>query len=592
MLAVTGTAGAAALAGCFGGDDNGNGNGTDDGSAVNPDQEVVDHADAYFRTADGEHQITDFQYNPHPWAGYSHISFALFAEWTKYLVGQDDYYPHAVEDWDIDDGVMTLHISDEFTWADGEEVTAEDFVMQLELLEALEDDVYDFTDADDIEAVDDYTVEIGFDEGTNHDVMRHVVLDRDLDHPPADWAEVHEQVVDSDDPAGDEDIDVFGHDVDEPTPSGPIDLEEVQEGRALFGVRDDHHLADNFNWEGYEMGHQSGGNEGFHQAFAAQEIDGVHSLFAGPGALEQFPDTLEQIQIPGGFGLGMVFNFDDEHFGHREVRQAFAYAINTEEAIASAGADTKMEFPVQTGLTVPAIDDWLETDEYESYEQDLDMVAELLEEAGYEREDEDDTWERDGETLSFEIIAPAGWGDWVTPTSTIVDQLNIAGFDAQLQTEDQGVWSDNLANGNFSVAAYGHTEGGNASMNHPYFTFRWKFENPDHGRPNFFNYPEDEEITVDDGDGGDLTVNPREEISTIANSNDDDEIQDRVENLSRLFNEDLPMYLIDEKYEQSFLSRDGWEFPQQDDSDHFMAFWPLYWLAKQDELKATAAAEN
>ncbi len=92
MLAVTGTAGAAALAGCFGGDDNGNGNGTDDGSAVNPDQEVVDHADAYFRTADGEHQITDFQYNPHPWAGYSHISFALFAEWTKYLVGQDDYY--------------------------------------------------------------------------------------------------------------------------------------------------------------------------------------------------------------------------------------------------------------------------------------------------------------------------------------------------------------------------------------------------------------------------------------------------------------------------------------------------------------------
>ncbi len=37
------------------------------------------------------------------------------------------------------------------------------------------------------------------------------------------------------------------------------------------------------------------------------------------------------------------------------------------------------------------------------------------------------------------------------------------------------------------------------------------------------------------------------------------------------------MLLIDEKFEQSFLSRDGWQFPAQEESQHFQAFWPLYW---------------
>ncbi|MCW8172448.1 hypothetical protein D8S78_07895 [Natrialba swarupiae] len=77
----------------------------------------------------------------------------------------------------------------------------------------------------------------------------------------------------------------------------------------------------------------------------------------------------------------------------------------------------------------------------------------------------------------------------MTPTSTIVDQLSQAGFAAELNSQDQGVWQENLSSGNFSVAAYGHTEGGNASMNHPYFSFTWKLENRDHGSANFFSFP-------------------------------------------------------------------------------------------------------
>lgn len=578
VISMTGAAGAAALAGCSGGD------GSDGDGAVDPDQEVPDHADAYFRTADGEHQVTDFQYNPHQWAGWVQITNALYAEWTQYLISEDEYYPHAVEDWEFGERSATLHLSEEFTWDNGEDITADDFVMQLELGEPMDDNLYDFVD--DIEAADDYTIELSYPEGTNTDIIKHVTLNRDLDHPPADWADIHEDYKN-----GEDVLDaMFDNEIDEPTASGPLELAESDTQRALYDVRDDHHLADNFNWNGYQVEHRTG-NDAFHQSFATQELDGVPSLFAGPGALSQFPGTLEQIKIPGGFGMGYVFNHDHEHYGDREVRQAFAYAIDTPSAIESVGSDTKLEFPAQAGLTVPATRDWLDPDEYEDYAQDLDRVEELLQSAGFER-NSDDVWERDGSELEAELIVPGGWSDWVTPTSTVVDQLSAAGFAAQLKTEDSGVCEDTLATGDFAVAAYGHTEGGNAAMNHPYFSFSWKFENRDHATPNFFNYPEDEAITVPDGDGGEISVNPRDEISTIAGTNDDDEIQQSVDRLARLFTEDLPIFLFSEKYEQSFIDRDGWQFPRQEESDHFQAFWPLYWLAKQDQLKATVAAEE
>jgi len=276
--------------------------------------------------------------------------------------------------------------------------------------------------------------------------------------------------------------------------------------------------------------------------------------------------------------------------GATAPHHAFGYAIDTEASIATVGANTKQEFPVQSGLTVPATEDWLDEGEYKSYDQDLEMVESLLQDAGFERNN-DDVWERDGNVLEAELQGPQGWGDWITPLSTIVDQLNQAGFDAALDSIDQGVWFENLATGDFSVAAYGHTEGGNAAMNYPFFSFSWKFENREHDNPNFFNYPEDEPITVPDGNGGEISVNPHEELNTIANTNDDATIQESVKRLAQLFNEDLPMYLAQEKFEQSFIDRDGWEFPSQDESEHFQAFWPLYWLPKLGKLQATTAAE-
>lgn len=578
VLAVTGAAGAAAIAGCS---DDANTSGDVDGGdgGDGSDAEIPDDVDAWFETAQVEHQVEQFQYNQNVWGGSTHVSFGLFSEYAQYLFGEDDFHPHFVEEWDVGETTMTLSLRDDFTWGNGDPITAEDVVMQLEIQEHLGDSLWDF--AEGAEAVDEGTVEITYPEGTNREIIERSVLTNAMDHPPADFGDVYEEILDGGDP------DLF-FEIEEPTPSGPVELSDESGGYHAYSIRDDHPLSENYNWNGYRMGYRDS-NTSAHQSFAAGELDGIHSLFADPGTMEQFPDSLEEIQIPGMFGFAIVFNHDDEHFGERAVRQAFHHAIDETQVIENVGASTKMEFDAPVGLTANAIDTWLgdSIDRYESYDQDLDRVEELLTDAGFERNG-DDIWERDGRELEAPVIGPASWSDWALTASTIVDQLSQAGFAATEDMREGGAWGQAAAEGDFKVIAEEHTEGGDPANNYPFFSLRYKFMNDKHGAESYFNYPDEVTVPAMDGDG-ELTVNFEETFEEFASTNDEERIREIVEELAWVFNQDLPMAMIQEKQEQTFLSRDGWEFP--DDSEHFQCFWPMWWLPKVDELKATSDAE-
>ncbi|MDJ1434633.1 ABC transporter substrate-binding protein [Halostagnicola sp. A-GB9-2] len=554
FIAATGVAGSAALAGCYGSGDDGN----------------------WFNTAQVEHEVGQYQYNPHEWGGFTHASFGLFDEYAQYLVGEDEFYPHFVEEWETDEGEMTLHLRDDYTWGNGDDITADDIVMQLEIGEALDSNLWEF--ADDVEATDDHTVVISYSEGTNTDIIEHTVLNESLDHPPADWVEIHEAIQNGDD------VDIFGHEIEEPTPSGPIELSNTTDSYHEYTIRDDHPLADNYDWEGYRMEYRSE-NQAAHQSFQQQDLDGIHSLFADPEIMDTFPDSLEEIQIPGGFGFGVAFNYDDEHYGDREVRQAFMHALDRDLVIENIGESTSIKHDAPTGLTAVANDEWFgdPTDQYEPYEHDLDRVEELLESAGYERNG-DDIWERDGEVLEANIIVASSWSDWVTMASTCADQLSQAGFDSSADTRGEGAWYELMADGDFQVTAYGHTQGGDPAMNHPFFALRWKLLNREHDSDSsFYNYPE--EVTVPEMDGdGEMTVDFNEEFEALAATNDEAEMQEIVERLAWVVNQDVPLAIIQEKYEQTFIDREMWDIP--DESEHFQSYWPLWWLPKVDDMSA------
>lgn len=555
MVALTGAAGAAALAGCYGGGDSSD----------------------WFRTAQVEHEVSSYQYNPHEWGGYTHASFGLFAQLAQYLVGEDEFHPHFVEDWETAETEMTLQLRDDFTWGDGEAITAEDLVMQFEIYEAIDHRIWDF--ADSIEADGDNTLVISYPEGTNTEIIEHAVFNENLDHPPADWAEIHEAIQN-----GEDDVDIFGHEIDEPTPSGPIELTNTTGQYHEFEIRDDHPLADNYDWKGYRMEYRAE-NQAAHQSFQNGELDGIHSLFVAPSVLETFPDSIQEIQIPGGFGFGIAFNHDDDHYGDRAVRQAFMHALDRELVIENIGESTSIYHDVPTGLTATGNEEWFDDSaaDYESYDHDLDRVAELLEGAGYERND-DDLWERDGEVLEANIQVASSWSDWVTMASTCADQLAEAGFDSTADTMAEGAWYESMANSDFQITAYGHTQGGDPAMNYPFFALRWKLLNREHDpESSFFNYPEEVTVPAMDGDG-EMTVAVREELETLAGTDDDEEIEEIVQRLTWVYNQDLPVAHIQEKYEQTFIDRESWEFPE--DSPHLQTYWPLWWLPKVGELSS------
>ncbi|MCU4740794.1 ABC transporter substrate-binding protein [Halobacteria archaeon AArc-m2/3/4] len=581
--------GAAALAGCTGGDDEGNGddgNGDDDGNgngAIEADGDV----DVWFETGNWD-DPTNVQFNPfNPAALGGQLDEALWEEYAKYNLEHGEWIPYAVTEWDIGEETVTFEIRDDLVWSDGEDVTAEDIVVGMRLDEYQDGEIWDF--AESVEAVDDTTVEITLEDTANQEVVEWVLLTRNVNTPEHVFGEYLDRIDDGEDP---EDVmgDLATWDDREPVTCGPFYFsdEESTNQHMTAPAMDDHPDADEINFNGYHM-YERGSNEAYHSSLIDGEFDGLLSLFVSSELLQTFPDTVDEIQIPGTFGAGIIFNHDHDIFSEREVRQAMAFATDWELAAQNADPESKQVPAVPCGITTAAIEDYLgdDIDDYESYDQDQDRAAELLEDAGFEQDDNGDWVDSSGDTISATIVYPSGWSDFVAAAETVASQLNEFGFDLELEGQERGTLEENLGNSDFELANFEWNEGA-IQFNHPYYSLRHNFRNrqldPD---TSFFNYPESDTIEVPARDGdGTIEVDVVQRLNDLASESDEDEANEIIKELAWVVNQDMPMLPIQSKFEQSFLSNDGWEYPDPE-SDDMQILFPLYWLPKQGQLKAT-----
>lgn len=601
FVALTGGTGALALAGCIGGDedgsdgtegedgdDDGDGGGDGDGDGEGTPEVPDETYDVYFEFADS-FPIEDVTFNANrPWVGVTHANHLIYDEYAKYNYATDSFEGHLIEDWEFGDNGVTLSVRDDATWGDGTDITADDFVFELELGEYMGMPLWDY--ATGVEATGDYEVEISYDEGTNTEVVAHTLFHNFLENSEQIFGDYLDQLDDAEDE--DEESEIVGQVIDheigeEPIESGPFEFADRGNQIVQLDTRgeDEHFAAEYVNFSGYNMGFRDG-NQQFHQSFIAGELDGMHSLFVPPETLEQFDDKYDQILIPGGFGMGLVFHHGDEHFGDRRVRQAFAHVINREAVANNVGPSTKQPVDFPSGLAEATVDVWLDDvrDEYEDYsrgDSDTDTAASLLEDAGYSQ-NSNDMWEKDGEVLSAPIIVNPGWSDWVVALDTIASQLNQFGIDAEVSGTD--TWGDDLAAGNFRIGAYNVHMGGDG-VTYPFFSQRHILLNQEYAATNeFYDYPQ--EVEIEGRDGSTTSVDFEERFSSFARTQSDDEIQEFVEELAWIINQDLPMLPVVEKYEQSFLSNDGWDYPDPE-SDENMVVFPTYYNAKTGRLQAT-----
>jgi len=576
VLRLTGVSGAAALAGCTGGSSSDGGGSGGDSSSGDGSASGTGVADITLTGATNEGVPANMHLNPmatqnYDWTAGNHI----FERFAAYNFSTQEFEMAGLEDWSFDDQTVTLTIREDLKWDTGDHVTADDVITQFKLMEKTEATLWDFTDSV-AKGEDDKTVVLTLSRPSNPEIIKHTLANSDL--RIHGYQPVYNEFLDQDAAAVQQfewEEDVHGN--------GPFKFDS-KSNQAWTLTRNEHFYdADNINFSTYEL-LSRGDNSALQQGLMGGELDVVSSLFVPPTIAGNLPETVEEVTLPANWGYGVIFNHNDEHFGKRAVRQAVAHVINRQQVADNAGPRTKRPAPKVTGIAPADQESWLGDayDSFESYGPNATQSEEataLLEEAGYSKSN--GTWQDgDGNALGGSYMTPAGWSDWTTATNTVVDQLNAFGFDFEINSIPTSDFYSAYTESNFAIGAFYWMPGG-ARSSFPYFPLRWQLNNPDIGGGHNF---EETEYTIPAMSGsGEMTINPFEEIRTVATTQDEAQVRETVQRVAWHSNQNLPILALVEKQDQSWLTSDGWDIPPADDAARGVK-WPSHWLPKQGKL--------
>ncbi|MFP8958061.1 ABC transporter substrate-binding protein [Natrialbaceae archaeon A-CW3] len=588
VLQAAGLAGVAGLAGCIGGDTddngNGNGNGGDDDGPAGGEAEFVDTAYVTPEVVPPENmQFNPYNDNNYPWRA----GLVLFDDFVYFEKLENTFQPGIVTDWTVTESDATLEIREGVPWHDGGEVTAADVVRKLKI------EIYDgsnlgnYVDVESIEATEDYSVELAFDQSLGEDMFLNFLMGMSLDTSEAHFQAFLEDFEDGGDGENEAGETLGEFTIDEPIGTGPFAFDQTAEQELHLARFEDHPDAENINFSGYHFRFLDT-NQARWQEIESGHIDGLHVVFTPPNIVEGFPDHVEEFRIEANYGMGIMWNHDHKHFGQREVRQAIAHVIDREATAMNAGPDTEAPVGTPSGILGNhdgSAEDWLGdyADDFNQYETDTDRAADLLESAGFQRDD--GTWyDGDGDVLEFPVKAPGGYSDWVDGIQTFNQHLNDFGIEAEFIARDEAAYwgQDIYGDEGFDVALH---EWANVQR-HPYFSLEWLLDSWDNENVRNYDASGIDLPPVGEGSGSETYV-PGEDLQELATADGSDEEQSYVQRLAWVVNQDLVMLPIMEKQDQSFIATERFDTVTPDDPDAHVDF-PTTYLVRKGKLTATS----
>ena len=310
----------------------------------------------------------------------------------------------------------------------------------------------------------------------------------------------------------------------------------------------------------------------------------------------QLTDTYEQEFSPGADDLNILFNHNHPVFGEVKVRQAIAFAVDSELLATAFHEDLGRPIDVPGGAWLGreawVSDEWVD-DNLIDYAQDIDRAEALMQEAGLERGG-DGSWLHEGEPVEFVLPTAADTPDWEI---VLVDQLNEFGFNVTLQTMDSDLFDERRMNGEFDVwpePSYWRTE--LIPFSYAYFRVfydvSWLVEHV-----GMYHIPEEEEF-LKEVDAIPMWQNPDEyeiyyeippigepdaepeswEISTAISrdwymmTGTPEQQQETLENVIWGFNWSLPMIQFVFPLNQHFLNKTNFDWPSDHPSWEYFGF--------------------
>ncbi|SES42228.1 oligopeptide ABC transporter substrate-binding protein [Salipaludibacillus aurantiacus] len=350
--------------------------------------------------------------------------------------------PHLAHDWEWSDDnlTVTFHLEEGVMWHNGEELTAEDFeyaweviahedytgprVSNVNIIEGFEE--YNSGDADSLSGVeieDDYTISVTFNEAMPN------AVDQLWTYPMPKAHLEHIDVADL------EDADEIRR---EPVGLGAYQVSNIISGEQVeFEAFEDYWRgAPNLDGVVYKIidGAQAA------ELLAQGEVD-IIDLPPSQAVTLEGDDRVYLDDIEGlsysyiGFKLGHWDGeqnvMDNEKFHSKELRHAFAHAIDRQGII-----DSFSEGYGQVINAPESVISWAYPDESDltQYEYDTERAKELLAEAGYEDQTGDGFVETpDGDEFTVNFMAMSGSDISEPRAQYIVQNLQDAGINASLQ---------------------------------------------------------------------------------------------------------------------------------------------------------------
>ncbi len=189
------------------------------------------------------------------------------------------------------------------------------------------------------------------------------------------------------------------------------------------------------------------GNESAQLAVANGEVDWAGINYP---RIENIPNPDIKYWFVGGNPVFVFFNLERAPFNDAKFRKAIAHAIDTDQLIRIAMTNYAVRINpvgIKDGYSY-LISEKLKNKWWTYNPQE---TAKMLEQLGYKK-GKDGIYEKDGKKLSYEIIVPAGWTDWIAVCELVSQQLKKIGVEFKTTPIDFGQYLDMIRNKNFDVA--------------------------------------------------------------------------------------------------------------------------------------------
>ncbi|WP_222912991.1 ABC transporter substrate-binding protein [Natrinema sp. SYSU A 869] len=422
-------------------------------------------------------------YNPTQ-RGTWHPGALIFDRPVMYSPAEDSAYPLIATDWEMtDDTTLEMTFSDEWTWHNGDQLTAEDWVMQLQMslaiLEYQADDgsrPHQFLES--AEAPDEYTARINLHDSLSETVaVQNVTADlvgdesRGIFTNSSDdqWSEWHQRLQEASDSEMEtilEEITSEGYPMlEDAVGNGPFQVADIGDNVMVFEKYEDHPNADNINFSEYSFHLYENNNPT--QPYANGEVDATHTQFPVEDDVKsQLPNG--HTLIKESFSTNKLFTFNcgydveyDTPMSNANVRKAVCHVFDRQRVTQVLEGVNRMfdwapcRVPgnvLENGTHDAA--EWVQ--DFTKYGQnDTGRATELLEKEGYTLED-GKWYTPDGERFEINIMNGSERKD----LGVLKDNLREFGIKPNQEQVDDATFDERRQAGEYDMMPDGSSANG------------------------------------------------------------------------------------------------------------------------------------